>query len=58
MKLCSRCKAREVETIGGWESWQCRQCNDRDIERNANRAEWDHFHPGEPCPPSELNKER
>jgi hypothetical protein len=52
--LCRRCKREEVEVIDDWESVQCRRCNDRDIERTSRRQEWDHYHPGEPCPESEL----
>lgn len=55
--VCIRCKKREVECIDDWESSQCRQCNDRDIERNENRAEWDACH-DEPCPEIELSKAR
>ncbi len=54
---CMTCKTREVECIGGWESSQCRRCNDQDIQRNENRREWDYFH-DEPCPEIELSKPR
>lgn len=53
-QICSRCKMDEVEVIDDWESIQCRRCNDRDIARSQKRAEWGHYHPGEPCPSSEL----
>lgn len=43
--ICCRCKNRAVEVIDGWESSQCGYCNDRDIERNRERAEWDYYHP-------------
>lgn len=52
--LCVRCKRNPVETIDDWVSIQCSACNDRDIERNNKRKEWEHFHPGEPIPKSEL----
>lgn len=52
--LCGRCKVEPVEVIDDWESFQCRNCNDRDIERNNKRREWDEYHPGEPMPKSEL----
>jgi len=58
MRLCCRCKVREIEVIDDWESSQGRRCNDRDIERNENRREWEYFHPDEPIPASELNKDR
>jgi len=45
MKLCRRCKKREVEQIDDWESEQCPSCNDRDIERNREREEWNYYHP-------------
>lgn len=56
-RLCARCGKREIEIIDDWESAQCRQCNDRDIERNENRREWEYFH-DEPCPEIEINKTR
>ena len=55
--MCCRCKIREVEVIDDWESSQCRRCNDRDIERNQNREEWNAYH-DEPCPEIELSKPR
>ena len=54
MKLCCKCKQREVERIDDWESIYCSRCNDGLIEQTNKRREWDHFHPGEPCPKSEL----
>lgn len=42
--LCRVCKEREVEVIDGWESTQCSRCNDKDIQRNREREEWNHFH--------------
>ncbi len=45
MTLCKRCKIREVERIDDWESSQCPSCNDRDIERNRERDEWNYYHP-------------
>lgn len=54
MILCCRCKVNEVERIDDWESIQCTECNDRDIQRSDKRREWDYYHPGEPCPKSEL----
>lgn len=59
MELCCRCKREPVEDFGDGEpSWQCTHCNDKDIQRSENRREWDYYHPGEPCPPIELNKTR
>jgi hypothetical protein len=43
--ICCRCKRSPVEVIDDWESTQCPACNDRDIERNREREEWNHFHP-------------
>lgn len=42
--ICIRCKKRFVEVIDDWESSQCSHCNDRDIERNSERNEWNYFH--------------
>lgn len=42
--ICVRCKKREVEVIEDWESTQCPQCNDKDIEREQERREWNYFH--------------
>jgi RNase P subunit RPR2 len=51
--LCRICRKRDVEVIDDWESDNCRDCNDRLIERNNARAEWDACH-DEPCPEIEL----
>ena len=32
----------------------CELCEEIAIERSQKRAEWDHFHDGEPCPEIEL----
>ncbi len=32
----------------------CERCADRMYERYQKRREWEHFHPGEPCPKEEL----
>ena len=53
-KQCKRCGAWEVEVIDDWESLYCLGCNDREIERSNKQREWSHYHPGEPCPESEL----
>lgn len=59
MSLCIRCKQNPVEDFGDGEpSWQCIQCNDRDIRQSENLREWAHYHPGEPCPPNERDKVR
>lgn len=57
--MCSKCKMDEVEHYddGNWESTQCIRCNNRDIDRYINRAEWNEYH-AEPCPEIELNKRR
>lgn len=53
--ICNRCHQRPVEDFGDeFPSYQCGDCNDREIERYNRRAEWDHYHPGEPIPKSEL----
>lgn len=36
----------------------CVRHNNELIERNENRAEWNYYHPGEPCPEIELKKKR
>jgi hypothetical protein len=43
-KQCVRCKKWEVEQIDDWISSQCSRCNDRDIERNREREEWNYYH--------------
>jgi hypothetical protein len=53
-ELCQCCKRECVEIIDGWNSSQCGRCNDRDIEYSNKRREWDYYHPGQPCPKSEL----
>lgn len=53
MKLCHKCKKREVERIKEWESLYCSRCNDSLIEQTNKRREWDYFHPGESMPESE-----
>lgn len=53
-ELCTRCKQYPVERIEDWVSHLCPYCNDREIERSNRRREWDHYHPGEPCPNCEL----
>lgn len=59
MPLCVTCKVRPVENFGdGGPSFQCVECNNQDINQSDNQREWDHYHPGEPCPASELNKVR
>lgn len=58
MALCIRCKVNPCEDFGDeYPSLQCNRCNDRDIERNQNRAEWNAYH-DEPCPEIELSKSR
>ena len=32
----------------------CGRCEDRLIDRANKRREWDYYHPGQPCPRSEL----
>lgn len=54
MLICAKCKVNPVEQIDEWVSNYCSFCNDRMIERSNKRREWDHFHPGQPCPKSEL----
>lgn len=55
MTLCIKCKVEPVEEFGDeFPSTQCGRCNDRDIERSNRAREWDHYHPGEPIPKSEL----
>jgi hypothetical protein len=44
-QLCKRCGKRPVEVIDDWASAQCSTCNDRDIERNQEREEWNYYHP-------------
>lgn len=53
-KVCARCKTEPVEVIDEWVSHLCCYCNDREIERSNRQREWDHYHPGTPCPKSEL----
>lgn len=45
--ICCRCQNREVEVIDDWESSQCPECNDRDIERSNAAREWREYHPSE-----------
>ena len=50
---CKKCKSHlfgEIEVDVGI----CDDCADTMYERSQRRAEWDHFHPGEPCPKEEL----
>lgn len=54
MRICCKCKRREVEVIDDWISNYCDYCNDGFIDQSNKRQEWDHYHPGEPCPKSEL----
>lgn len=57
--ICETCKINPMEDFGDGEPGpQCIQCNDRDIRRSENSREWSHYHPGEACPKSELNKAR
>lgn len=46
-RMCSRCKVRPVEVICDYVSPQCSTCNDRDIERNREREEWNYYHPSD-----------
>lgn len=55
-ELCSACARAEHEA--DWDDYQMspeeeRQA-ERDYENSKARAEWSHYHPGVPCPASEL----
>ncbi len=54
--FCRKCKVNPVEQIDDWKSDYCRACNNIFINLNNNRREWDHYHPNEPIPKSELEK--
>lgn len=43
--ICQCCKKHEVEVIDDFVSTQCSSCNDKDIERNRERDEWNYYHP-------------
>ncbi len=49
--ICRKCKLRECEyfePVGpdddGYESPNCAQCNDKEIERSNERREWHYYH--------------
>ncbi len=35
-------------------TWEEEEAAERAWSRNQRRSEWDYYHPGEPCPKSEL----
>lgn len=52
--VCISCKVEPCEVIDGWVSSLCSYCADHEAEREQKRREWSHYHPGTPCPKSEL----
>lgn len=44
IKLCIRCKKREVECIDEFISIQCQRSNDKDIEDYQERREFEYYH--------------
>ncbi len=53
--MCRRCGSSDLEYWGDGEySDMCYRCNDREIARSNKLREWNYYHPGEPCPKSEL----
>ncbi len=56
---CTNCKKEPMEDFGDGEPgpW-CIRCNNKAINQSENHKEWSYYHPGEPCPKSELDKIR
>jgi hypothetical protein len=50
---CRHCKRPLVDWLE-CEYGYCDRCLENLEDRSRRRAEWDEFHPGEPCPEVEL----
>ena len=44
-KKCMTCGKPEVEQIEDWVSFQCVECNTKDIEDAEERREFHYYHP-------------
>lgn len=52
-RRCARCKAHLLSQ-DELDFGVCEDCAERAYHREQKRREWDHYHPGEPCPEIEL----